>query len=128
MKNFFKLKQIGLFVVGLFLIAACEDKLSEMNINPYGIDPANANPNMLMPSVLAPAAKNYVELGFNDLAGAVQHTQKSGWFDQHNQYKWESRDWTGWYDILRTNELMIRRGEETGYDFFAGVGHAMRGF
>ena len=128
MKNLFKLKKISLFVFGLFLISACEDNLDEMNINPYGIDPANANPNMLMPSVLAPAAKNYVDLGFNDLAGAVQHTQKSGWFDEHNQYKWESRDWWGWYDILRTNELMMQRGEELGYDFFVGVGHAMRGF
>jgi len=128
MKNIIKLNTIGLFVIGIFFLSACEDSLDEMNVNPYAIDLSNANPNMLMPSVLAPAAKNYVDLGYNDLAGAVQHTQKSGWFDQHNQYKWESRDWTGWYDILRTNDLMMQRGEELGYDFFVGVGHAMRGF
>lgn len=128
MKNLLKKNKIGLFVVGIFLVSACEENLNKMNVNPYAIDPSNANPNMLMPSVLAPAAKSYVDLGYNDLAGAVQHTQKSGWFDQHNQYKWGERDWTGWYDILRTNDLMMQRGEEMGYDFFVGVGHVMRAF
>ncbi|MEX2594969.1 MAG: SusD/RagB family nutrient-binding outer membrane lipoprotein [Anditalea sp.] len=128
MKNLFQLKKISLFVVGLFLIAACEEDLTEKNINPYGIDPGSANPNMLLPAVLAPAAQNYVDLGFNDLAGAVQHTQKNGWFSAHNHYDWGPRDWTGWYDILRTNELMIQRGEELGFDFFVGVGLTMKGF
>lgn len=128
MKNLIKIRKISLFLLGCFLISACEEDLSEMNVNPYGIDPASANPNMLMPAVLAPAAQNYADLGFNDLAGAVQHTQKNGWYDAHNYYNWVSRDWTGWYDLLRTNELMIQRGEELNYPFFLGVGSTMKAF
>jgi hypothetical protein len=128
MKNLFKIRKICLFIVGLFLVSACEEDLTEMNVNPYGIEPGSANPNMLLPAVLAPAAQNYVDLGFNDLAGAVQHTQKNGWYSAHNHYDWGPRDWTGWYDILRTNELMIQRGEELDYDFFVGAGLTMKSF
>lgn len=128
MKNLFQFKKTSLFVLGLFMISACEDDLTEMNINPYGIDPGNASPNMLLPSVLAPVAQNYLDLGFNDLAGAVQHTQKNGWYNAHNYYDWEPRNWTGWYDILRTNELLMQRGEEMNYDFFVGVGLTMKAF
>lgn len=115
-------------VVGLCLVASCEEKLNEANINPFGIDPESANPNLLMTSVLAPAAQTYVDWGFNDLAGAVQHTQKNGWYNTHNNFDWETRDWSNWYDMLRTNQLMIKRGEALGQEFFQGVGLTMRGF
>ncbi|HLT07335.1 MAG TPA: SusD/RagB family nutrient-binding outer membrane lipoprotein [Cyclobacteriaceae bacterium] len=128
MKNLHNIKKIGLFILGLFVVASCEEKLNEANINPYGIDPATANPNLLLPSVLAPAAQTYVDLGFNDLAGAVQHTQKNGWYDAHNQYNWGPRDWANWYDMLRTNDLMIQRGEALGQPFFVGVGLTMKSF
>src|SRR5690606_7832576 len=128
MKNLNKIKKISLFVLGLIVVASCEDKLNEANINPYGIDPATANPNLLLPSVLAPAAQTYADWGFNDLAGAVQHTQKNGWYDGHNHYSWDPRDWSNWYDMLRTNELMIQRGEELGNEFFVGVGLVMKSF
>ena len=128
MKNMFISNRIICLVLGLFLASSCEEDLTKMNKNPNGLDPATVNPNMLLPAVLVPAAQSYVDLGFNDLAGAVQHTQKNGWYDGHNLYEWESRDWTGWYDMLLTNELMIQRGEELGFDFFIGVGHIMKGF
>src|SRR5690606_31621995 len=37
-------------------------------------------------------------------------------------------DWSNWYDMLRTNDLMIQRGEELGNDFFVGVGLTMKSF
>ncbi|MEX2513924.1 MAG: SusD/RagB family nutrient-binding outer membrane lipoprotein [Cyclobacteriaceae bacterium] len=128
MKNIFEFRKITIFILGLFLISSCEENLSEMNINPYGIDPANANPNLLLPTVLTSSAQSYVNLGYNDLAGAVQHTQKNGWYGGHNNYEWVARDWTGWYDILRTNELMIRRGQDLENNFFQGVGLTMKSF
>ena len=128
MKSLFRLKNIYLFLLVVFAIASCDEKLTETNVNPYGMDPATANPNLLLPSVLGPAAQDYVNLGFNDLAGAVRHTQKNGWYSAHNNFDWEPRNWTNWYDMLRTNELMIQRGEELGYDFFVGVGLTMKAF
>ena len=128
MKNLIQIKKLCLLAMGLFLFASCEEKLTEANVNPFGIDPASANPNLLMTSVLAPAAQSYVDLGFNTLAGAVQHTQKNGWYSAHNNFDWENENWSHWYDMLRTNKLMIQRGEELGQDFFKGVGLTMRGF
>ncbi|WP_439490581.1 SusD/RagB family nutrient-binding outer membrane lipoprotein [Algoriphagus sp.] len=107
---------------------ACDDKLDEMNVNPYGIDPAEVNPNLLMPSVLAAAAQSYANLGVNDMAGAVQHTQKNGWYGGHNNYGWESMNWTGWYNVLRDNELLYNRAVELDNDFFQAVSLTMKSF
>lgn len=106
----------------------CDDKLDEMNINPYGIDPAEVNPNLLMPTILASAAQSYTNLGVNDLAGVVQHTQKNGWYGGHNNYSWESMSWSGWYDILRNNDLLYNRAVELENEFFQGVSLTMKSF
>ncbi|AKP51423.1 SusD/RagB family nutrient-binding outer membrane lipoprotein [Cyclobacterium amurskyense] len=128
MKNLFEFRKIAVFLLGLILVTGCDDQLSEINTNPYGIDPANANPNLLMPTVLTSSAQSYLGLGFNDLAGAMQYTQKNGWYSSHNNYEWVSRNWTGWYDILRTNDLMITRGEDLDNAFFQGMGLTMKSF
>lgn len=128
MKNLLKIKKTFVIILGLCIIAACEDKLTEMNVNPNGIDPASANPNLLMPSVLAPAAQTYLDLGFNDMAGTMQHTQKNGWYSGHNHYDWSARDWNGWYSMQRTNELLEQRAIELENDFFEGVALTMKSF
>jgi hypothetical protein len=128
MKNLFEFRKIAVFLLGLILVTGCDDTLTDINTNPYGIDPANANPNLLLPTVLASSAQDYVALGYNELAGAVQHTQKNGWYGSHNNYEWTSRNWSGWYDILRTNDLMITRGNDLDNAFFQGVGLTMKSF
>lgn len=128
MKHLFDFRKIALFAFGLVLFTGCDEKLDEININPFGIEPSEANPNLLMPTVLSSSAQSYVNLGYNDMAGAVQHTQKNGWYSGHNFYDWSSRSWAGWYDILRTNELMIRRGEDLENEFFQGLGLTMKSF
>jgi len=115
-------------MLSLLVISACEDTLTEMNVNPNGIDPSTANPNLLMPSVLAPSAQRYLELGFGDMAGAVQHTQKNGWYSAHNHYDWSATDWSDWYGILRTNSLLEERAIEMEYPFFEGVALTMKSF
>ncbi len=107
---------------------ACTDDLAELNIRPDAINPATANPNLLMPGILAPTAQRYLGMGFGNMAGAVQHTQKNGWFGGHNDYNWQSADWTGWYDILRNNALLEKRASETGFTFFEGVALTMKSF
>ena len=128
MKNLIHTKKIFLLSIGLLLATACDDQLTEMNINPNGIDPSDANPNLLMPAVLAPAAQQYLEMGFNNMAGAVQHTQKNGWYSAHNHYDWAASDWNGWYAMLRTNELLETRAVEMDFDFFEGVALTMKSF
>ncbi|MEM6844070.1 MAG: SusD/RagB family nutrient-binding outer membrane lipoprotein [Bacteroidota bacterium] len=128
MNNIFNIKKALLLVMGLLLATACEEQLTEMNIDPNGINPSDANPNLLMPAVLAPAAQRYLELGFNNIAGAVQHTQKNGWYSAHNHYEWTASEWDNWYAMLRTNALLESRSEEMGLDFFTGVALTMKSF
>ena len=128
MKNLFNIRKTLVIILGFCIVAACDEKLTEMNINPNGIDPATANPNLLMPTVLAPAAQMYLELGFGDMAGTVQHTQKNGWFGGHNHYDWGARDWSGWYGIQRTNALLEKRAIEMENELFEGVALTMKSF
>ena len=128
MKKLFNIKKTLLIILGFCFVAACDEQLTEMNVNPNGIDPATANPNLLMPAVLAPAAQDYLNLGFGDMAGTVQHTQKNGWFGGHNHYDWGARDWSGWYGIQRTNALLEERAVELENEFFQGVALTMKSF
>jgi hypothetical protein len=120
----------GIFLLALLfaMITACDDKLSDINKNPNAIALEDGNVNLLMPSVLGPAASNYLNLGVNNMAGGMQHTQKSGWAGGHNTYDWLSQEWTGYYDILRTNKQMIENAREGGFVFHEAVGLTMRAF
>jgi hypothetical protein len=118
---------VMLTILMIFSVS-CEDHLTDLNKNPLGIDPASGNPNQIMTTVLTGAARNYLDLGFGDVAGVMQHTQKDGWFSGHNHYDWQAQDWTGWYGLLRNNEYMIDRAEELGWSFHKGVGLVMRAF
>ena len=128
MKNLINIKKTLVIILGFCVVAACDEKLTEMNVNPNGVDPATANPNLLMPAVLAPAAQTYLNLGFGDMAGTVQHTQKNGWYGGHNHYEWAARDWNGWYGMQRTNELLEQRAVEMENEFFEGVALTMKSF
>ncbi len=112
----------------LVTVFSCTDDLAEFNVRPDAIDPATASPTLLLATVLAPSAQRYLNMGFGDMAGAVQHTQKNGWFSGHNQYDWDARDWTGWYDILRNNALLEKRATETGFTFFEAAALTMKSF
>lgn len=114
-------------VLALSFTLAC-DTLDEINENPNGVAPSAANPNLLMPSVMRPVALNMVNLGFGDIAGVVQHTQKDGWWGGHNQFDWGLRDWTGWYNLLRTNDFLMLRAGETGLEFHKGVSLTMKSY
>lgn len=118
--------KIGTFAL-LFslLIGGCKD-LDEINENPNGVSPSNANVNMLMPTVLVGVGQNMVNLGYQDLAGVVQHTQKDGWYGGHNHYEWGLQDWSGWYGLLRTNQFMIQRADEVNSPFHKAVGLTMK--
>jgi hypothetical protein len=124
MKNLnIKIGTVVLLVALLF--GGCKD-LDEINENPNGVSPSNANVNMLMPTVLVGVGQNILNLGYQDLAGVVQHTQKDGWNGGHNHYEWGLQDWSGWYGLLRTNQFLIQRAEETNSPFHKAVGLTMK--
>ncbi|WP_310586170.1 SusD/RagB family nutrient-binding outer membrane lipoprotein [Telluribacter humicola] len=116
------------FILSIVVFTSCEEHLTQLNENPNGVDPASANPNMIMPTVMSNAAFSYLNLGYGDIAGVVQHTQHDGWFDGYNHYNWGPQDWNGWYDMLRNNDLMYKRAVELDYKFHQGVALTMRSF
>lgn len=128
MNNFKYIHRVLPLCLLFLLFSACEKELTELNQNPNGIDPATANPNMIMPIVLGGAAQNYLGLGYGNIAGVMQHTQKDGWFDGHNHYNWNAQDWTSWFGLLRNNKLMYERAVALDWPFHQGVALTMKSF
>lgn len=109
------------------LIVSCKSDLLEMNVNPNGSDPAKTNPNLILSTVLTESAKSFVALGYQDLAGTMQHTQKDGWGGGHNAYEWGgSNSWAGYYAILRNNQFVYDKAEELGWDLHKGISLVMK--
>lgn len=121
------LKILFITILTFGIMSSCED-LTELNNNPNAIDAEDGNVNLLMPSVLGPAARNYLSLGIENMAGAVQFIHQTGWGGGTNYFDWDNRGWEGYYDILRTNELLIENASEQGFSFHEGVGLTMRAF
>jgi hypothetical protein len=107
---------------------SCKD-LTELNQNPNGVGPETVNPNLILPTVLTEVAKSYVNLGYQDIAGVVQHTQKDAWHSGHNDYDWGgSQSWNPYYDILRNNDLLYTRAVESNFEFHQGVSLVIKSF
>ncbi len=114
-------------LVALIIFSACED-LSEINVNENGVSQSAANPNLLMPTVMQGVANSYLDLGIMDIAGTMQHTQKTGWYTGHNSYDWTPRDWAPWYGYQRSNKLIYERAVELNWPFHQAVALTMKSF
>jgi hypothetical protein len=113
----------------LTLVTACKD-LDELNINPNGVDPATADLNLLLATIETSVGQSVVSLGFGDIAGVMQHTQKDGWSGGHNDYDWDNQggDWSGYYGILRNNDDFYNKAVDGGFEFHQGVALVMKSF
>ncbi len=120
--------KIAVFTIVTGSFFSCED-LSSVNTNPNGVQPDVVNPNLVMPTVLTEMAKAYVNLGYQDIAGVVQHTQKDAWSSGHNDYDWGgNQSWSGYYDILRNNDLLYQRAVAQNLEFHQGVSLVTKAF
>lgn len=110
------------------MVFSCKD-LTELNENPNGVGAETVNPNLVLPTVLTEAAKLYVNLGYQNIAGVVQHTQKDAWSSEHNDYDWGGdQSWNGYYDVLRNNDLVYTRAVALNFEFHQGVALVMKSF
>jgi hypothetical protein len=127
----YKIKNSFIIVLTLVftLVISCKD-LDEMNINPNGVLPEQVDPNLLMPTIITSVAKTVVNLGYGDIAGVMQHTQKDGWSGGHNDYNWDnsSKSWNGYYAILSNNNALYSKSDELKLDFHKGVALVMRAY
>ena len=108
---------------------SCRD-LDELNINPNGVDPGTADLNLLLATMESELGKSVVGLGFGDIAGVMQHTQKDGWSGGHNDYNWtnQGHSWSGYYGILRNNNDFYEKAVEGGYAFHQGVSLVIKSY
>jgi hypothetical protein len=129
MMNRIKNKFFTALAVVLTLLISCND-LDELNINPNGVDPEIADVNLLMPTIITQVGQTVVGLGFGDIAGVMQHTQKTGWSTGHNDYDWDSfnKSWAGYYGILRNVDEYYKKAVEEGYEFHQGVALLMKSY
>lgn len=124
-----KSKRLIFLLAGLIiLVSSCRD-LEEMNINPNGVDPAVAHPNLLLSTIVTSTGQAVVSLGFGDLAGVMQHTQKDGWSGSHNGYEWStSQDWGSYYAILRNVDEMYQKAVDMELEFHQGVALVIKSY
>ena len=115
-------KFISCAVIIFCLFFSCKEDLLEMNINPNGANPETAHPNLVLSTVLTETGKAFVNLGYQDIAGVMQHTQKDGWAGEHNLYEWDrNNSWSGYYAILRNNQYVYERAVELDQELHQGV-------
>ena len=124
------MKKIYIILLGFISIIAgisCKKQLIDLNENPNGADPGSANPNLVLSTVLTESAKAFVNLGYLDIAGVMQHTQKDGWAGGHNNYDWgNSNNWTGFYDILRNNKFVYDKAVTLNFPLHEGMTLVMK--
>src|SRR3546814_20055972 len=73
-----------------------------------------SNPNLILPTVLTEGAKLYLNLGYQVIAGVVQHIQKDAWAEGLNDYDWGgNQSWNGYNDVVRNNDLLSKRASES---------------
>lgn len=107
---------------------SCRD-LEEININPNGVDPAVAHPNLLLSTVVTQTGVAVVGLGYGNIAGVMQHTQKDGWSGGHNGYDWSTtQDWGGYYGILRNVDEMYNKAVDKELEFHQGVALVIKSY
>lgn len=112
--------------IALILVSfSCSD-LTVLNENPNGIEAKQVNPNLILPTVLTEASKSFLNLGFGDIAGVVQHIQKDAFWGSVNDYQWSDQSWAGYYGILVNNKLLYDRSVELDMQFHQGVSLVIR--
>jgi len=111
------------------IVVSCKD-LTELNINPNDIAPEVADLNLLLPTILTGVGQTVLGLGFGDIAGVMQHTQKDGWSGGHNSYDWNNtgQSWSGYYGILRNADEYYNKAVAGGYEFHQGVGLVLKAY
>ena len=119
---------IALALVFTFLMS-CKD-LDDLNINPNGVDPAIADLNFLLPTTIVGLGQTVYGIGFGQLSGVMQQTQRTGWMTGHNNYDWNdlSHSWNGYYGILMNNDEFYKKAKADGLEFHQGVARVLRSY
>ncbi len=113
----------------LMVLFACED-LDELNINPNAPAPETTDLNLLLPTMLTDLGSRIVDMGIGDIAGVMQHTQKTGWSGGHNNYAWNNpgQSWSGYYGILRNADEFYKKALDRELEYHQGIGLIIKAY
>ena len=127
------MKKIGFILIVIFLgqiFQSCQDDFDKMNISPNNAE--EVSPNYLLSYVISRTSMQFYGLvnEHTDIAGAMQYTQRGTEYNAANQncYQWGKGSWNGYYDVLRTNQLMYELGEKEDNQFFMAASLIMKSF
>lgn len=127
------MKKIGLILTIIILgqiIQSCYGDFDEMNVSPNNAE--EVSPNYLLSYVISTTTMQFYNLTneHSNIAGAIQYTQRGTEFNAANQncYQWGKGSWSGYYEVLRTNQLMYELGEEENNPFFMAASLIMKSF
>jgi hypothetical protein len=125
----FSYKVITLSLSLLLMLGACKD-LDDLNVNPNSPSPETTDLNLLLPTVITSLGGQVVDLGFGDIAGVMQHMQKTGWQGGFNAYDWASpgQSWRDYYGILRNADELHKKAVKDGYKYHEGVALIMKAY
>ncbi|WP_236974543.1 SusD/RagB family nutrient-binding outer membrane lipoprotein [Membranihabitans maritimus] len=111
----------------LLLTSACED-FEEINTSPN--NPEEVSSNFILTYVLSETAKLYESQGRYDynISGAMQYTQRGTEFNSTgpNFYGWDNESWSGYYNVLRNNQIIYDNAVEENNPSFQGVALVMK--
>ncbi len=127
------MKKISLILIVIFLgqfIQSCYDDFDKMNISPNNAE--EVSPNYLLSYVISRTTVQFYNLAHeqSDIAGLLQYTQRGTEYQaaRQNCYQWDKGSWAGYYDVLRTNQLMYELGEKENNQFFMAASLIMKSF
>lgn len=125
-KNIFLSACVLLAITGT---SSCK-KFSVLNTNPNGISSSSSSPDYLMAGVLTSTAKWYGTLGSGDVSGVMQQTYEDAFGSTFSDNEWDAGDfdWTGNYETLTNNKLLLTEAQAAKWDFHTGVALVMRAF
>ncbi len=125
----FNHKFISLSLSLLLALGACKD-LDDLNVNPNSPAPETTDVNLLLPTAITMLGNRVVDLGFGDLAGVVQHMQKTGWQGGFNAYDWSSpgQEWASYYSILRNSDEFYKKAVKDEYKYHEGIGLIIKAY
>lgn len=117
----------GLFLLFIVSFSSCTKHLEGLNENPNGADPETTNPNLVLSTVLTETGKTYVNLGFGNIMGVMQYTQKDGWGADYNNYEWGGDNpWESYYAILRNDQYVYEKAVASNDELLKGISLVMR--
>ncbi len=119
------------FTVMAIGITGCK-KFLDVNKNPNNPTDESVTPNLILSSALKRIADR-TATSYGSTARWMGYWTRSGTYGPNTEEEsyhitttFEANEWTGWYDILNDLDVMEKKSQETGQDFYLGAAKMLK--